>query len=61
MTEPPSKPLIAHLEHDQLVAETGRGVAPARLHRRARLALWALRVFVVVVGLLVIYAFVARL
>jgi hypothetical protein len=54
-------PLIAHLERDQLVGETLRPVARARLSARTRAALWALRVFVVVLGAMVIYAFVARL
>jgi len=53
--------LIAHLERDQLVAETFRPVAPARLSRRVRAGLWALRVFVVIVGAMVIYTFIARL
>jgi hypothetical protein len=53
--------LIMHLERDQLVAETFRPVPRAALSRRTRIALWALRVFVVVVGLMVIYTFVAQL
>jgi hypothetical protein len=53
--------LIAHLEVDQLVAETMRPVERARLSRRVRFLLWALRVFVVLMGALVIYVFVASL
>jgi hypothetical protein len=57
----PQRPLIAHLEPDQLVNETYRPVAPARLSARTRAALWALRVFVVVLSAMVIYVFIARL
>ena len=53
--------LIAHLEPDQLVAETMRPVARAELSRSALALLWALRIFVVVMGALVIYVFAASL
>lgn len=53
--------LIAFLERDQLVADTSRPVAPADLSPTARMALWALRVFVVVVSFLVIYTFIHQL
>jgi hypothetical protein len=53
--------LIMHLERDQFVAETSRPVAPASLSRRTVLALWALRVFVVVLSLMVIYTFIEQL
>jgi len=53
--------LIAHLEPDQLVAETMRPVARAKLGRATLALLWALRVFVVAMGALVIYVFVASL
>lgn len=53
--------LIMHLERDQFVAETSRPVPRAPLSARASAALWALRVFVVIVGLMVIYTFVAQL
>jgi hypothetical protein len=53
--------LIMHLERDQLVAETARPVPRAALGRRALAALWALRVFVVVVGAMVIYTFIDQL
>jgi cytochrome c-type biogenesis protein CcmH/NrfF len=49
------------LERDQLVAGRHRALPPARLSPRARLALWALRVFVLVLGAMVIYTFVAQL
>lgn len=53
--------LIMHLERDQFVAETSRPVAQAVLSARAVAALWALRVFVVLVALMVVYTFAERL
>ncbi len=53
--------LIMHLERDQFVAETSRPVPRAPLGARASAGLWSLRVFVVLVGLMVIYTFVAQL
>ena len=53
--------LIMHLERDQFVAETSRPVPRAPLSARAVAGLWALRVFVVLVGLMVIYTFVDQL
>ena len=53
--------LIMDLERDQFVAETSRPVPRARLSSRATVGLWALRGFVVLVGLMVIYTFVAEL
>jgi hypothetical protein len=53
--------LIMHLERDQFVAETSRPVPRAPLGRAATAFLWTLRVFVVVVGLMVIYTFVDQL
>lgn len=50
-----------HLEADQLAAETSRPVPRAKLSRRVRIGLWALRAFVVVIGAMVIYVFVAGL
>jgi hypothetical protein len=58
---PHPEDLIMHLERDQLVAETFRPVPRAVLSRRTRIALWGLRAFVVVVGLMVIYTFVSQL
>jgi len=52
---------VAFLEPDQLVAHTSRRVPPARLRRRTRTALWALRIFVVLVSLMVIYTFITQL
>jgi hypothetical protein len=53
--------LIMHLERDQLVAETTRPVPPAELGTRAVAALWALRVFVVLISAMVIYTFIYQL
>jgi hypothetical protein len=53
--------LIMDLERDQFVAETSRPVPPAPLSARAGAALWALRVFVILVGLMVIYTFIDQL
>jgi hypothetical protein len=53
--------LIMHLERDQFVAETSRPVPRAPLSARARTGLWALRVFVVIVSLMVIYTFAEQL
>jgi hypothetical protein len=53
--------LIMHLERDQFVDETSRPVARAVLGPRATAGLWALRVFVVIVSLMVIYTFAAQL
>jgi hypothetical protein len=53
--------LIMHLERDQFIAETSRPVPQAPLGARASAGLWALRVFVVLVGLMVIYTFVEQL
>ena len=50
-----------HLERDQFVVETSRPVPRAPLSSRVLAAMWALRVFVVVVGLMVIYTFLAQL
>jgi hypothetical protein len=53
--------LVLHLERDQFVAETSRPVPRAPLGARTRAALWALRVFVVLVGAMVIYTFLEQL
>jgi hypothetical protein len=61
---PPStdhEELIEYLESDQLVRERSRPVERRPMNRRVALALWTLRVFVIVVGAMVIYTFIARL
>jgi hypothetical protein len=53
--------LIMDLERDQLVMETSRPVRKAALGAYATAGLWALRVFVVLVSLMVIYTFIDQL
>jgi hypothetical protein len=53
--------LIMHLERDQFVAETSRPVPPATLSTHATAGLWALRIFVVLVSLMVVYTFIDQL
>ncbi|MGA9875067.1 MAG: hypothetical protein WBQ21_04590 [Solirubrobacteraceae bacterium] len=53
--------LIMHLERDQFVDETSRPVPRAELSAYATTGLWALRVFVVLVSLMVIYTFIDQL
>lgn len=61
--EVPDSPeaLVMYLERDQFVAETSKPVARAALSWRTTAALWALRVFVVLVSLMVLYTFVSQL
>jgi hypothetical protein len=53
--------LIMHLERDQFVAETSRPVPRAAVSAPITAGLWALRVFVVLVSLMVIYTFIDQL
>jgi hypothetical protein len=53
--------LIMHLERDQFVDETSRPVPRVALSARAAAGLWALRVFVVLVSLMVLYTFIDQL
>jgi hypothetical protein len=53
--------LIMHLERDQFVAETSRPLPRAVLSARVTAGLWALRIFVIVVSLMVVYTFVDQL
>lgn len=53
--------LVNFLERDQLVAGRTRPLGRARLGAGSRVALWSLRIFVFVVGAMVIYTFFARL
>ncbi len=57
----PDDVLPNYLEADQLANETSRPVPRAALSRRQIVALWALRVFVVVASVMVIYVFVSQL
>jgi hypothetical protein len=61
MTEEDRQRLIEYLEADQLVSDTSRPVPRARPSRPAKAALWALRVFALIMSLLVIYTFAAQL
>jgi hypothetical protein len=49
------------LEADQVAAEAERPLPRAPLGRRAVVALWVLRVFVIVMSAMVIYVFVSQL
>jgi hypothetical protein len=53
--------LVEFLEQDQLAAGRAQRLPRARLSARAQAALWALRIFALVVGALVVYTFVAAL
>jgi len=59
--EPSDQQLVMFLEHDQLAADTSVPVPRALLSRRAHTALWALRVFIILVSIMVIYTFAANL
>jgi hypothetical protein len=61
MTEEEEEELVMFLERDQLVHDTSRPVARMPLSHRISAALWALRVFVIVVSAMVIYTFVSQL
>jgi hypothetical protein len=61
LAEHPEDELIVHLERDQTVAETSRPVPRAVLSSRVIAGLWALRIFVVLVSLMVIYTFIDQL
>jgi len=50
-----------YLEHDQLVTERSRPLPRAALGARARAGLWVLRVFSIMLGAMVVYAFVVQL
>lgn len=61
MTAAEEQELVEFLEHDQLVTDTSRPVGRKALSGPTRVALWALRVFVVVVSAMVIYTFASQL
>jgi hypothetical protein len=52
---------VMFLERDQLMSDRRRPLPPAEIGGRAHAALWALRIFVLIVGLMVIYTFCAQL
>jgi hypothetical protein len=53
--------LAARLDREQFLAEASRALPRIALSKRAAIALWGLRVFVVLVGLMVIYTFIDQL
>jgi hypothetical protein len=53
--------MVMFLERDQLALDTARPVPRASLGRRTTLALWALRVLVIVVSAMVIYTFASQI
>ena len=53
--------MVMNLERDQLVADRRRPLPPADIGPRAAAALWTLRIFVLIVGLMVIYTFLEQL
>jgi hypothetical protein len=61
MTAAEEQELVEFLERDQLVTDTARPVPRMVLSRRTRVALWALRVFVVVLSAMVIYTFTSQI
>ena len=56
----PGDPAV-FLEPGQLTAATRRPVPRAQLGRRAMIALWALRVLVIILSAMVIYTFFSQL
>ena len=55
----PEEDLIESLEPDQLVIEMDKPVSRRRLNGRTIVGLWALRVFLLTITGMVVYAFVA--
>ena len=53
--------MIMFLERDQLMSDRRRPLPPAEIGTRAHVALWTLRIFVLIVGMMVIYTFCAQL
>jgi hypothetical protein len=57
----PDEELIQALEPDQLVSETSKPLPRYQLNRITNAALWLLRIFVLAMTALVVYAFVRAL
>jgi hypothetical protein len=53
--------LVGYLERDQLEESMHRPAPPKYLGTSARVGLWLLRVFVIVISVMVIYTFVIQL
>jgi hypothetical protein len=60
-TERADQELVMFLERDQFDADTSVPVPRAMLNRRVKVGLWALRVFVILVSIMVIYTFASKL
>jgi hypothetical protein len=59
--EPADQELVMFLEPDQLMADTSVPVPRAPLSKRANTGLWALRIFIILISIMVIYTFAANL
>lgn len=57
----PERELIQGLEPDQLVAAASKPLPRAKLSAAVELALWCLRLFLLIVAAMVIYTFVLQL
>ena len=53
--------LIESLEPDQLVAAVAKPLPRLHLSRPVRIALWAVRIFVLIISSLVAYTFIVKL
>ena len=53
--------LIGSLEPDQLVRAVAKPLPRLRLSRPITIALWAVRIFVLIITVLVVYTFVVKL
>jgi hypothetical protein len=53
--------MVMFLERDQLMSDRRRPLPPAEIGPRAHAALWTLRIFVLIIGLMVIFTFCAKL
>ena len=53
--------LIESLEPDQLVAAVAKPLPRLQLSRTVRIALWAVRIFVLIISVLVGYTFIVQL
>jgi hypothetical protein len=53
--------LIESLEPDQLVAAVTKPLPRLQLSRTVRIALWAVRIFVLIISVLVVYTFIVQL
>jgi hypothetical protein len=60
-TEQADQELVMFLERDQFDADTSVPVPRAILNRRLRAGLWALRIFVILISIMVIYTFASKL